>query len=85
MIAKREKAVALPTAHNNNQHNRDYHNLPRQSSNEIPQWLAEQISELLFFLLNLLLNQEERKQVWQLFESKLRQHLDIKLYVARRL
>jgi len=69
-----KKAAALTTASKNNQHSRVYHSpLGRSSGN-----LREQLGVLLLYL-QTPLSPDNRKTCWALFESRLRQYVDLKI------
>jgi len=73
MLKTKQKAVALTTAQKNNQHSKNYHNSSAQSRVK----LQENLAEILLYL-QTPLNQNQRKEYWVQFESKLRQYLELK-------
>lgn len=78
MTMEKVKAVALPTAQENNQHNKGYHSSSDMSSSKICQRFSEQLGELLLFL-QMPLNQAQQENCWCLFEVRLREYLDLRL------
>ncbi len=76
--SKKRRAVSDKTTPKNTQHKRNYHNPLEKSNVKIRQRLSEQLGELLLFLQNPLLGQEERRQSWLLFESSLRRYAGLR-------
>jgi len=72
MIAAKQKAVALTTASTTNQHNESYRNSVSASRAKL------QIGTPLLAL-QAPLSQEQQRKHWQLFESKLRQYVGLKI------
>ena len=77
-IKQQAAASAKVTTQNYNPLEEAYHNSAPKSSGKLRENFAEQVTGLLVYLQNPLLNKAEHRQGWQLFESTLRQYLDLK-------
>ena len=78
MLAKKQQAAALTTAHNNNQLCESY----RKSTSKSSVNLKEKIGTLLLAL-QTHLTPNQQKEYWTLFESSLRQYSNLKICGGR--